>query len=58
MIVVIRLDLDRYDILTIAKLVRSEVITMTEAREAKSYKSMSEIYRLMWERQVEDRKSA
>lgn len=52
MIVIVRLDLDRYDLLMIARLYRDGLITMSEVTESKAYREMSELHRLMWERQV------
>jgi hypothetical protein len=53
-VVIVRLDLDRYDALTISRLVRDRVITIGEATEAKCIKDMSDLHRLLWIRQVKD----
>lgn len=51
MIVVVRLDLDKYDLRTIEKLVINGVITMGEATESKSVKKMNDLEKLMWIRE-------
>jgi len=48
MVVIVRLDLDKYDIRTIERLVQNNVISMGEATEAKVIGDLSEIQRLMW----------
>lgn len=50
MVVIVRLDLDRYDASTLQNLVREGVVTIGEACEAKSIKVLSEYERLMWVR--------
>lgn len=51
-IVIVRLDLDKYDALTLSRLVVDGVITLGDACDAKSIKSMSDLHRLIWVRQV------
>ncbi len=51
MIVVVRLDLDKYDLRTIEKLVTNGVITMGEATESKSVRKMNDLEKLMWIRE-------
>ena len=51
MIVVVRLDLDKYDLRTIEKLVTNGVITMGEATESKQVKRMNDLEKLMWIRE-------
>lgn len=50
MVVIVRLDLDRYDASTLQSLVREGVVTIGEACEAKAVKQMSDYERLMWVR--------
>jgi hypothetical protein len=54
MVIIVRLDLDRYDALTISRFVREGIVTIGEATEAKCIKEMSDLHRLMWVRQVQD----
>ena len=53
-VVIVRLDLDRYDALTLSKLVKEGVITTGDACEARAVRSMSALHRLMWVRQVQE----
>lgn len=53
MVVIIRLDLDRYDVKTIERLTKDGVITIGEATEARVIKKMSEFERLMWVRAIQ-----
>jgi hypothetical protein len=59
MVVIVRIDLDRYDLLMIAKLYRDGLITMAEAMESGEYKRMSDKDKYLWRKTVElMRKSA
>lgn len=53
-VVVVRLDLDRYDAYTLACLVRDGVITVGDACEAESVKRMSDLNRLLWVRKTKE----
>lgn len=53
MIVIIRLDLDKYDLKTIERLTKDGVITMGEATESRVVQEMSEFERLMWVRAMQ-----
>lgn len=53
MIVIVRLDLDRYDVDVIERLVADGVITVGEAVQSKAAESMSEYEQLMWIRKIQ-----
>lgn len=53
MIVIVRLDLDRYDKNTIERLVTNGVITMGEATESRVIKKMNDLDRLVWIREMQ-----
>ena len=48
MIVIVRLDLDLYDLTTIERLVQNGVISMGEATESRVVCAMDELKKLMW----------
>lgn len=52
-IVIVRLDLDLFDLKTIEKLVTTSVITMGEATEAKCVCKMNDFEKLMWVREMQ-----
>lgn len=54
MVIIVRLDLDVYDPLTLSRFVREGVVTIGEATEAKSVREMSELHRLLWVRQCQE----
>lgn len=51
-VVIVRLDLDKYDALVLSRFVVEGVITIGEACDAKAIKGMSELHQLIWVRQV------
>ena len=53
MIVIVRLDLDRYDVRSIEKLYEGGVITLGEATESKVVKRMNDLDKLVWIRKVQ-----
>lgn len=53
-IVIVRLDLDKYDALTLSKFCREGIVTIGEATESKALQEMSDLHRLLWVRQVQD----
>lgn len=50
MIVIVRLDLDKYEMSTIERLVQNGVISMGEATEARVIRELDDVKRLMWVR--------
>ena len=50
MIVIVRLDLDRYDIDKINQLVVQSVLSVSEAAESRAFKQMSDYKQLMFVR--------
>lgn len=53
MIVVVRLDLDRYDLDVIERLVVGSLITMGEATESRAVRAMDDVRKLMWIREMQ-----
>jgi hypothetical protein len=53
MVIIVRLDLDKYDALTLSRFVREGIVTIGEATEAKSIQRMSELHRLIWIRECQ-----
>jgi len=53
MIVVVRLDLDRYDLDVIERLVLGSLITMGEATESRAVRAMDDVRKLMWIREMQ-----
>lgn len=47
MVIVVRLDLDRYDLKALSALIRDQVITISEASESRAFKELSEYDQLM-----------
>lgn len=47
MVIIVRIDLDKYDLGKLRDLVRDRVVTIPEAREAKSFKALDEYAQLM-----------
>lgn len=58
MVIIVRLDLDKYDPLTLSKFIREGIVTIGEATEAKCIKEMSDLHRLVWVRQCQDMRKA
>lgn len=52
-IVIVRLDLDRYDLDVIERLVVGSVITMGEATESRAVQKMDDVRKLMWIREMQ-----
>lgn len=52
MIVIVKLDLDRYSLQQIEKLVISGVITMSEAQQSAAFLRLDDYGRLVWKRGV------
>lgn len=52
-IVIVRLDLDRYDLITVERLLIDQIITLEEACESKWVRAMNDLERLTWIRQVQ-----
>lgn len=50
MVIVVRIDLDKYDIDHLARLYVNGVVTMGEISESKAYKEMNELDQLRWTR--------
>lgn len=48
MIVIVRLDLDKYDLKTIERLYENGVITLGEAAESKAVKELTDLQKLQW----------
>lgn len=53
MIVIVRLDLDKYELKTIERLVQNSVITMGEATESREVKKMNDLDKLVWVREMQ-----
>lgn len=47
MVIIVRLDLDQYDLNKITEFVNTGVLTAQEATESRTYKSLSEYEQLM-----------
>lgn len=47
MVIVVRIDLDRYDLGKLQDLIRDRVVTIPEAREARAFKALSDYAQLM-----------
>jgi hypothetical protein len=47
-IVVVRLDLDRYDLQMIERLVADGVITLTEARDSRAVRELGDWQAVLW----------
>ena len=54
-IVIVRLDLDRYDLSVIEHLVMDGVISLAEAREATVIRDLGPVVELMWVRKMQSR---
>lgn len=54
MVAIVRIDLDKFDALFIAKLYAEGLITLGEATEAKCARDMDDVHRLLWTRQIQD----
>lgn len=52
-IVIVRLDLDRYDLEGLSTLVCDGVITIPDAREARAVRELPEYEELMWVRNLQ-----
>jgi hypothetical protein len=52
-IVIVRLNLDRYDLQMIERLVVDGVITLTEARESNAVKDLGEWQEVLWVRKMQ-----
>ena len=57
MVVIARLDLDRFDLLTLAKFYVEGLVTLSEIETSRAYKAMSPVHALLWTRQVQDMKN-
>lgn len=54
MVIICRIDLDKFDLLSLSKFYAEGIVTMGEIAESKAYKEMSELHQLLWTRQVQD----
>lgn len=53
MVIVVRIDLDRYELEMIERLLVDQVITMTEARESRAVKALGDWQAVMWVRRMQ-----
>lgn len=53
MVIIVRIDLDRYDLSQIEAFVRDGIITLPEARESRAVQSLGDLEGLMWVRRMQ-----
>ncbi len=53
MVVICRIDLDKFDLQQIETLVCQQILTLPEARNAKSVKALSAVQELQWARMMQ-----
>ena len=51
--VIVRLDIDRYDLLMIERLVMDKVLTICEAREGRAVKALGDWQEVVWVRKMQ-----
>jgi hypothetical protein len=53
MVIIVRIDLDRYDLPQIEAFVRDGIITLSEARESQAVRSLGDLKELLWVRRMQ-----
>ena len=57
-VIIVRLDLDRYDLQMIERLVIDGVLSLSEARDSKAVKKLGDWQEVLWVREMQKSRNA